>query len=191
MGKIRNFMDDDRPVMMQYYDVLEQELNQMDEIKAMEDLIKQDPDFYDPYVILSDHYHDIGMDQKATTILEEGYKRAIARITDKKGNWPDSIEWGWLENRHIIRVLVNKGIHLWENNEPQPALDLFRKLLSTNPGDNAGVRFYILAILLKMPYANYMAQFENDEYMNPAVFDWFDAQSKKFSGEFKVLEELE
>jgi hypothetical protein len=69
-------------------------------------------------------------------------------ITDKKGNWPDVLEWLWLENRHIIRAILNKTISLWKNKDVDNAIDLFRKLLKTNPMDNVGARNFILADLM-------------------------------------------
>jgi len=78
--------------------------------------------------------------REAEVILDEAYRRALALITDEKGNWPDSLPWGWLENRHIIRTLVNKAVSLWDQGKTDEALEMFRKLLRTNPSDNAGVR---------------------------------------------------
>lgn len=66
----------------------------------------------------------------------------------------DILEWGWLENRHIIRTILNKAISLWENNHMDEALNLFRNLLKTNPNDNVGARYYILAIRMNMSLEN-------------------------------------
>jgi len=65
------------------------------------------------------------------------------------------LEWGWLENRHIIKAILNKALSHWVKGETDEALELFRKILSTNPGDNPGVRFYILAIKQGMSYREF------------------------------------
>lgn len=70
-------------------------------------------------------------------------------VTEKSGQWPEKLEWGWIENRHIIRAFVNMGILYWKKNKTLEAYSLFQKLLETNPNDNAGVRYFMLAILEK------------------------------------------
>jgi len=62
-----------------------------------------------PYQILEDE----GDLNKVEKVLDEAYRRAIALITDKDGNWPNVLERVWLENRHIIRTILNKALLLW------------------------------------------------------------------------------
>jgi len=131
--------------------------------------------------------------QEAERVLDEAYDRALKLIKDKKGNWPDLLRWGWLENRHIIRTILNKAISLWESKKMMNALDLFRKLLKTNPGDNVGARYYILAIRMDMSLKEFEKRFDRGGYYDNKLVAWFDKNYKNFPDEFdwweKVIEE--
>lgn len=111
-------------------------------------------------------------------------------ITDKNGNWPDSLEWAWLENRHIIRAIVEKGVRLWYNQKNDKALQLFRKLLKTNPNDNPGVRFYILAIKMNMTFERFEERFVKGGYYGVEIDDWFNRHFNRFPEEFGWWEKM-
>ena len=65
----------------------------------------------------------------------------------KNGHFPDSLPWGFIENRHIIRVMFNFAALLWLNNDSKNALVIFKRLLKSNPNDNIGARYAIAALL--------------------------------------------
>jgi len=188
MKKKREYVDEDRSVMMEYYEILDSGLSETKLLSKMQDLISQDPYFFDPYTIVYEIYLDQGKAQEANNILDAGYKLALKLILDKAGNFPDSLEWGWLENRHIIRVILNKGIRLWQLGDTTESLDIFRKLFKSNPHDNAGVRYYILAILEGLSLDAYESQYENGDYLSSGVFEWFEKGREKYPDEFKLLE---
>jgi len=78
--------------------------------------------------------------------MQKGYERAMNLILNKNGRFPTSLPW-YIENRHIIRVMFNFAALLWLNNDTKNALDIFNRLLKTNPDDNIGARYVIVAIL--------------------------------------------
>lgn len=195
--KLREFVDKDHRVMDAYYDLCERYTGRNAKtIKGqLRRLIEKDPDFLDSYLLLHQILQDEGNFLEAEKILDQAYGRAIELITDKKGNWPDILEWSWLENRHIIRTILNKAILLWISKETDRALDLFRKLLKTNPGDNVGARDYILAIRMDMSFEEFERRFNKGGFYDIELVEWFDKNYRKFPDEFdwweKALEEYE
>ncbi len=189
MSKEREFVDKDRPVCMKYYDICEYD----DSIpegrkfvtKKLKALIKKDPYFLDSYSHLYQILLAEGKAESAIELIENAYQNALKLILDKSGNWPDRLEWGWLENRHIIRAILNKGTDEWMLNNCESALDIFRKLFKANPNDNAGVRFYILAIRMGMSFEEYENKFNKGGYYDDSSWKWFEKNQKKFSEEFK------
>ncbi len=206
MAKKREFVDKNRDVMEGYYDALEacydlreESSGDVESLKLLRDkinqLIEKDPDFLDPYILLYEVLREEGNPQRAEKLVDDAYERAIALITDKNGNWPDIMEWAYLENRHIIRTILNKAILLWENNDSEGALELFRKLLKTNPGDNVGARYHILAIKMGMTFDEFEGQFNKGGYYDMELVDWFEDNYDDFPEEFdwweEAIEELE
>lgn len=197
MKKLREYVDTDHEVMDAYYDLCGEYTGQnaYSVKKQLKNLIEKDPDFLDSYTLLHEILFREGKVKEAIKVLNEAYERAIKVITDENGNWPDVLEWGWLENRHIIRAILNKAVLSWGSNDLECALDLFRKLLRTNPGDNPGVRFYILAIRMGMSFKEFEKQFNRDGFYHTDLFDWFEENCKKFPDEFdwweKAVEEYE
>ena len=108
MKKIREYVDEDHSVMTEYYEILDSNLSDTKLLSKMKYLISEDPYFFDPYTIAYDLFLDKGQVQEAKKVLDAGYKLALNRVLDKQGNFPDALEWSWLENRHIIRVILKK-----------------------------------------------------------------------------------
>lgn len=185
----KEFLDTDRPVMHDFYDLtelLDQPSKRAPVVKKLEKLIEADPDFYDTYLMLADFAEEDGDEARAVTLRETAYHRARSRITDGKGEFPASLPWGYLENRHLIRALLHGGIAFWDAGDTDAALDVFRRLLRSNPDDNIGARNYILAIHLGQTLAEHEAQFETESgYLDASkLWDWFDRESARFPEEF-------
>ncbi len=98
----------------------------------------------------------------AAELLETAYQQALNMILDKQGKWPDDLPWGWQENRHIIRTLLNKAIFFWTMEQRTEARDLFTNLLRSNPMDNIGARDFLLAILMEMSYPKFQEKFDRN-----------------------------
>ena len=193
----REFVDKDHQVMDAYYDLCESyEGSNVEKVKQkLHKLIERDPDFFDTSVMLFGILQDEGKLKQAEAVLDQAFQRAIKRITDKRGQWPDELRWGWLENRHIIRTIVNKAVSLWGENKNDEALDLFRKILRTNPTDNPGVRYMILGILIGMSYSEFEERFDRGGLYDSDLDAWFAQNHDKFPEEFdwweKAIEEEE
>lgn len=184
--KTREFIDNKHDVMNIYYDLCEKynDRNAKTIKKQLNQLIKIDPNFLDSYLLLYEILEDEGNLIEAEKVLDDAYERALKLIMDKKGNWPDILEWGWLENRHIIRTILNKAISLWKNKKSDDALNLLRKLLKTNPVDNIGARDFILAIRMNMSFEQFENRFNKGGYYDNQLTSWFNKNYRKFPDEF-------
>lgn len=187
----REFVDEDRKVMDDYYELCERyEGENPGSIKReLGELIDEDPNFLDPYLMLYGILEDEGNLQVAEGVLDDAYERALDLITDEEGRWPDRLDWGRLENRHIIRSILNKAISLWGDGETGEALGLFRELLDANPADHVGARHYILAIRMGMSLEGFENRFNKGGYYDRDVMDWFDENYERFQDEFDQWEE--
>lgn len=180
--KRREFMEKNRKAMDEYYEILESDHNTED-IRA---LIERDPDFYDSYLYVANDLRESGHESKARQLEDEAFKRARARVEDKNGKWPDEMPWGWLENRHIIRALTAGADNFWKDNKIDEALDIYRKLLHSNLGDNIGARYAIIGLRLGFTYDEYMQQVWPQPTM-PAehISNWFKKNAPKFPEELR------
>lgn len=182
------FIDGDHAVMRSFYDLCEryEERGAAPKIESeLRRLIERDPDFYDSYLMLRDILSEQGRVAEGDALLAEAYRRALARTLDRRGNWPRALEWGWLENRHIIRTFLNQAIACWEADDTDAALDLLRKLLRSNPNDNIGARNYLLAIRLGMTFEAFETTFGTElGYDGMKMARWFDKNSAHFPDEF-------
>jgi hypothetical protein len=182
------FIGRDHPVQTRFYDLAEGYTPQRPAPaleRGLRQLIAQDPDFYDSYLMLRDILIGQGRDAEGAELLETAYRRALARITDRRGHWPPALEWGWLENRHIIRTLLNKALDDWTRGNTDAALELLRRLLRSNPEDNIGARSYLLAIRLGMTFEGFEERFMTQYgYDAMKMMDWFDTNSRRFPEEF-------
>ncbi|WP_456457702.1 tetratricopeptide repeat protein [Nitratifractor sp.] len=145
-----DYNDIDRfPVQEKYWNLLEREDNYSDKemIGYLESLIRIDPDFFDPYILLYDLYREEGNKSAAAEILTKGYQRALSLLGVAEGDDLPGIPWGFIENRHIVRILYHYATYLWEKGLSQEALAIYEKLLCSNPEDNVGARYAMAAIL--------------------------------------------
>lgn len=150
-------------------------------------LIQKDPDYYDPYLLLYDILIEEEYEEEAEEILDIAYEKILDKITNGDGRWPERLEWGWDENRHIIRTLYNRALSFFRDDHMKEAEELFNHLFRANPNDNLGVRYYLLAIKEKLSYPEFAAAFmEDGSYSNridkwflkragnyPKIFDWW------------------
>ncbi len=181
------FIDIDRyEVHESYFDFIESnEENLTNGITALKDIIKKDPDFFDPYITLSDHYYAKRKPVEAYGIIKTGYGRAMKLIINK-GRFPDKLSWMFTENRHIIRMIFNYAMLTWETNNKDEALSIFTQLLASNPNDNIGARYAIVAMLEGMKSMDeYERKFgSKDGYIDAIkVEKWFEKAAKKYPNE--------
>jgi len=156
--------------------------------KMLEKIIETDPDFYDPYVTLFELYRSRGERAKMKKIVTKGYRRALGCLNVKEKEPLPSIPWGFIENRHLVRMLYAYGQFLWEAGQKEEALDLFERILRSNPWDNIGARYAMAAIL-----DGYEDQEAFEEpFLSPegygldamAVDKWFDKVARRHPERF-------
>lgn len=151
-------------------------------IKALKSMIKKDANYFDPYITLHEYYLMDKDFANAIKIMESGFKRAIDLINNN-GRFPDELPWGFMENRHIIRMIFNFGMFVWANEDKDIALNIFMQLLKSNHNDNIGARYSIVAILEGFnSQEEYEEQFLNEsgdslEYMK--LEEWFYKSAQK------------
>ncbi len=180
------FIDQSRPVAEKFFKMKEEGSSDLEEVTTrLQQLVQEDPDFLEPYLVLEEVYTETGKHDKATEVLDEAFNRAVNLLSDDEGNWPDEIPWMADENRHIIRTILHKALSEWEHRNWQHALDLFRLLLMTNPNDNIAARFYILAIRMGFTFAGFEDRFNKGGYYDSELNEWFDEHVERFPDEFE------
>lgn len=186
----RNYVGPKRLVMDIYYDyITNDEARTMVEIeRRMKAFIQQDPDFLDPYIVLYENHRRRYKTDKAMLILNEAYQRALSMVLDTKGNWPDQLAWGWLENRHIIRTFLSRAEALYEFYFHEEALALYRNILRTDPRDAGGARFQILALRMGMPRTKFTHDFGRRDADGMKQHRWFERHHGKFPEEWQGLD---
>ncbi|MCR4314367.1 MAG: hypothetical protein NUV84_03925 [Candidatus Uhrbacteria bacterium] len=112
--RIETFTDKDHSVMEAYYELLESSTSNKELKKGMETLMTEDPDFYDPYIVVADLEIGVGNVKKGLRLIQSGFERAIMRIADTRGEWPIEMPWGYLENRHLMRMIERFAMLVWE-----------------------------------------------------------------------------
>ncbi len=183
-NEIYEYIDIDRfKVNEMYWDFLESSDGSdiKKSVKKLQDMIIKDPDFFDPYITLHEYYMFNKEVKKGYEILSKGYFRAVDLIVDENDDFPDVLNWGFTENRHIIRILFNFATMLWLSNQTNEALAILLQLLKSNPNDNIGARYAIVALLEKYEsYEQFEEQFETgDGYLDGGrVDEWFQTKAK-------------
>ncbi|WP_457748554.1 hypothetical protein [Sulfurimonas sp.] len=112
-----------------------------EKISLLEKAIEKYPHCYDFYIALFETY--MNRDGKADmNIIEKGYTLAIDRLKkENDGKLPDVMNWYFLENRHIHRIIYNYAECLVEIKEYKRSNRLLNILLKMHPSDNIGARF--------------------------------------------------
>jgi tetratricopeptide (TPR) repeat protein len=183
------YIDRDRfEVNEMYWEFIESEDAEHIEksIKILKGIIKKDPDYFDPYITLHEYYLANDESNKAIATLVDGYDRAINLIV-VDGKFPDKLLWGFIENRHIIRMIFNYALLMWRMEDKEQAVTLMLQLLRANPGDHIGARYYIVAILEGFESEeefeiNFMK--EDEEYLDWQQQEaWFQKKVMKYRKE--------
>ncbi len=199
--RIETFTDKAHAVMATYYELLESSRSDKELKKEMEALIAKDSDFYDPYMLVADLEFEAGNVKKGLQLIQDGFERAVMRIADARGDWPVEMPWGWLENRHLMRMIERFALIVWEKGMNEMALDIFRRLLRANVWDNQGARNFILAIRMGLgsdwdePFVVQDGPMAGEALDVNAVHVWFEENAKAYPDEFgwwfKRMKELD
>lgn len=154
-------------------------------IKKLKALIEKDPDFLDPYTLLAELYKERNQPKKAKQATDSAYLKALNLITSGKGKWPKLIDWRFIENRHVIRALLNKAMMEWDEGNNDVAIDLFRKLVKSNPEDNIGARHFLLAATMGFTMLGFELKFDKGGHYGMELFEWFEEHCWRYPEEFE------
>lgn len=117
-------------------------------IELAKEALRISQDCADAYVLLAE--------EEAETLgrVLEYYRQGVAAgeralgpeyFMDRAGHF-----WGLLETRPYMRARLGLAGTFWRLRKLQEAEEHYRELLRLNPGDNQGVRYLLLALLLQM-----------------------------------------
>lgn len=127
------------------------------------------PDCTDAYVLLAE--------EEADTLSRalEYYQQGVAAAERMLGN-EYFVEnagdfWGLLETRPYMRARQGLANTLWELGRTEEALRHYQEMLRLNPGDNQGIRYSLLQLLLTVNRAG-DAQALLDQYEEEGTAEW-------------------
>lgn len=127
-----------------YYDAMDamNDGNSKVAVSLLIQALKLDPDYIQTHHGLSAVYRDISNIEKYRLHTLKAYDET-RKIFQK---WPKELPWGDMDNRQYHRAIFFRAdLHI-EDGEEDKAIELYRLLLSMNPNDNLGVRYYLAAI---------------------------------------------
>jgi tetratricopeptide (TPR) repeat protein len=105
------------------------------------------PDCADAYVLLAEE--SAGSPEEALALLRMGVEageRALGpeAFVEHAGHF-----WGVLETRPYMRAVAELATYFWHTGHHGEAIDHFQHLLQLNPGDNQGIRYTLVHLLLE------------------------------------------
>ncbi len=150
----------------------------------LEEALREDPYYLETYVLLSEIYELEGDLKKAESLLKEAFAKAKELLKGfKRADWENP------NNAHVFDAILNYAIFLWETGRPDEALEVLKWLYSFDPEDKKGLRYYILALLEGMDFAEFEQVFTREGKHDTADLEgWFKRTSKKYESFFKSLE---
>ena len=94
------------------------------EIK-LNDLVSEDPHYYDPKNLLAIVYADLGKRELSLEILEDSYEEILLLLKEKKIK---KLSYYIIENRHIFRILYTYFLFLWIDDCFETAEKVYRTI---------------------------------------------------------------
>lgn len=115
--------------------------------KLAQKAIKISPNCADGYVILArESKHDL---KKQLELWERGVEAGVRSIGNDAFKNDKGYFWGLIETRPYMRARQGLSQCLWELGKKDEAIIHAQEMLELNPGDNQGVRYYLLAWLVE------------------------------------------
>ena len=196
--QVREFIDKDHKISTIFYDFLDEyevsKPNPKKVIGDMKKLIEKDQDFLDPYSYIAEACYLLENYDEYFSYTYRAYLKALHKVATKDGEYPKQLLWGHIENRHIVRALNNFAQAMWDNEDVRIAIEVYRELLASNPHDNIGARFSILALRM-----GYLSDYEKLFTTKPKTLfgpdatklnNWFEKNARLYPEEFTSLPEL-
>jgi len=140
-------------------------------IRLAKKALKVSLDCADAYVLLAEE--EARTVQKSKALFQQGVEAGRRALGEDFFKDEENIGyfWGILETRPYMRALVGLANSLWQmGNEGQAVLH-YRELLRLNPGDNQGIRFILLELLIEMNHLEDVRVLM-DDYPDIDSVDW-------------------
>lgn len=115
--------------------------------------LEENPLAYNSMSILDDivthlqAYEGLDFDPTFDNILNPIYQQ-VANILAIGGD-EKLYDWSWMENRPLLRILMNQLHACWRRGESRQATSLAQQLLRLNPNDNQGIRSLLMNAYLE------------------------------------------
>lgn len=105
-------------------------------------------DCADAYVLLAEEEADTM--EHSLALYQQGVKAGERALGEEFFQENEGHFWGLLETRPYMRARAGLARTLWELGRREEAASHFRDMLSLNPGDNQGIRYVLLLLLLEL-----------------------------------------
>lgn len=115
-------------------------------VKLAREALAISPDCADAYVLLAEE--TAASPKEALRLYEQGVSAGRRAVGEQAFEEDAGHFWGILETRPYMRALFGKAEALAVLNRHDAAIGVARELLRLNPGDNQGVRYFLLRELL-------------------------------------------
>jgi tetratricopeptide (TPR) repeat protein len=122
--------------------------NPAERIRLAQQALKLSPDCADAYVLLADETAPTLPAKK--TLYEAGVKAGERALGPHAFQELNGHFWGVIETRPYMRARCGLAQCLWARGEYHQAIAHFTALLQLNPGDNQGLRYLLVAVLLEV-----------------------------------------
>lgn len=142
--------------------------------KLAQKAIKTSPNCADGYVILAQECKcDL---KKQLELWEKGVEAGIRSIGDDVFKKDRGYFWGLIETRPYMRARQGLSQCLWELGKQDEAIAHAQEMLELNPGDNQGVRYYLLAWLVEQEVDGFNRESDInslfEQYSDEDYCDW-------------------
>lgn len=144
--------EDDRTVDDLYYDAMELLHDYRDRL-AYQDAeilllraLDMDKHNVQTFVGLSTVYERLRDKSEERKYVNQAYEET-KHIFPK---WPEQMLWGILENRKYMRAIHRKATLSADEGDAKGAEELYRLLLTLNPGDNQGIRYLLAGLYARI-----------------------------------------
>jgi len=124
------------------------ELNPAKRINLAHQAIAISPNCADAYVLLAEEEADtLG---RARDYFQKGVEAGERALGEAFFDENEGYFWGLLETRPYMRAREGLANTLWNMGKKEEALTHYREMLRLNPGDNQGIRYSLLNLLLEL-----------------------------------------
>ena len=126
--------------------------------------LKVSADCADAYVLLAEE--EATNLQQSLDLYRQGVEAGRRALKEKYFQENVGMFWGLIETRPFMRAMEGLGQSLWRLNRVIETYEIFKEMLRLNPGDNQGIRYRLLDLLLEMQrhaeLEELMAQYPDD-----------------------------